>query len=505
MERNMDNDNKINSFSEEQTHKEVQLFLHDELQKLSFSKAAQYNLEQEYALTKNNKNRSVVIILAVCALVVVLLVMGLGFFITSQNKKIKVNIETFNDLNLKSLLNSAGRTEALYASAVQSRDFLAAQRDDELNAADQKRENDLYVLQSVSKVSNKNSIKKRTTEIQSEYAKTVKDIKEKYDSKIADAEKLVQSYKEQLSGFDSEKLSAAQASESVLDSQKLLNDIQMETMEKRYQARIDELKAQMAVQQREAVKQQREAVENVRKTYQAKIDLLDPDARSESKVQDEIILETGIPKTAVRTSEIEFHEHFDASKYTAGFKSPLQIFTSSVKNASVSLDELNTIANRFSTIPLENTIRHYVPAMQRLAYSITTNMAEAQQQMQGEIDGLNEKIAQKDTKLAEFEKIFETICASDPQNPAQACVTDASDKNALKLFVTKQGKAFFTAENPVVNAQLRDKKRVLCDLVVTKSGENYTAAPAKTAKNVNPALLETGAKIYFLPPEQPKN
>ena len=151
----MDNDNKINELQEAQTHKEVQLFLKDELKNLSYSKAAQYNLEEEYARTKQHKNRSVVIILCVCAVVVSFLVVGLTLFITSQNRKIKVNIDTFNDLNLRALLNSAGRTESLYASALQAKEMLVSQRDDELNAADQKRENDLYVLRTVSKVSSK--------------------------------------------------------------------------------------------------------------------------------------------------------------------------------------------------------------------------------------------------------------------------------------------------------------------------------------------------------------
>ena len=147
----MDNDNKINELQEAQTHKEVQLFLKDELKNLSYSKAAQYNLEEEYARTKQHKNRSVVIILCVCAVVVSLLVVGLTLFITSQNRKIKVNIDTFNDLNLRALLNSAGRTESLYASALQAKEMLVSQRDDELNAADQKRENDLYVLRQFQK------------------------------------------------------------------------------------------------------------------------------------------------------------------------------------------------------------------------------------------------------------------------------------------------------------------------------------------------------------------
>ena len=402
----MDNDNKINELQEAQTHKEVQLFLKDELKNLSYSKAAQYNLEEEYARTKQHKNRSVVIILCVCAVVVSFLVVGLTLFITSQNRKIKVNIDTFNDLNLRALLNSAGRTESLYSSALQAKEMLVSQRDDELNAADQKRENDLYVLRTVSKVSSKDAIARKNLQIQEEYKKSIKSIREKYEPEIQAADAKIAEIKEKLSGYDSEKLSAAQADEAVLDSQKQLNDIQIRNLEKKYQNRISELKTQMILQQREAVKQQREAVEKVRKTYQAKIDLLDPDARSQSAIQDQIILETGIPKNAVSTAEIQFNSRFEPSDYISQFKSPSEVFSSSVKDAAVYLDGLNTIANRFSTIPLENTIRHYVPAMQRLAFSITTEMAQAQKQMQTQIDGLETEISQKNAQISEFKTLL---------------------------------------------------------------------------------------------------
>lgn len=494
----MDNDNKINAVSSEQTHKEVQLFLRDELQKLKSSHSSQYNLEKEYALTKKNKNKSVVIILCACALSVILLVAALSFYIYRQNRNIKVNIETFNDLNLKALLNSAGRAESLYANALQAKEILIAQRDDELTAAEQKRENDLYVLSSVSRVSSRDSIARKTAQIQSEYSKTVKSIKEKYEPKIAEADEQLKLCKEKLSGYDTEKLSAAQANEAVLDSQKQLNDIQMSTMEKRYQARIDDLKTQMALQQREAVKQQRQAVENVRKTYQAKIDLLDPDARSQSDLQNQIILETGIPKDAVSASAIEFNKHFDSSQYTSQFKSPSPAFISSLKQAGLYLEDLNTIANRFSTIPLENTIRHYVPAMQRLAYSITTDMAQAQQKMQVQIDSLKTDIEHKNFQISEFEKILDSLCTSDPQFPAQACITDSSDKNKFKLYVTQAGKTLFSQENQTLEAQIRDKKRVLLDLTVTKNGNAFTAVPKLPAKNAGSVAVETGAKVYFL-------
>ena len=257
----------------------------------------------------------------------------------------------------------------------------------------------------------------------------------------------------------------------------------------------------MILQQREAVKQQREAVEKVRKTYQAKIDLLDPDARSQSAIQDQIILETGIPKNAVSTAEIQFNSRFEPSDYLSQFKSPSEVFSSSVKDAAVYLDGLNTIANRFSTIPLENTIRHYVPAMQRLAFSITTEMAQAQKQMQTQIDGLKTEISKKNAQISEFQDTFEQICLSDKISPAQACIINSSDKNNLKLYVANSAKDLVPPEIQTFDAQIRDGKRILCELTVTKNAQNYTAAPKNTTKNFNPDVLSAGARVYFVIPE----
>ena len=257
----------------------------------------------------------------------------------------------------------------------------------------------------------------------------------------------------------------------------------------------------MILQQREAVKQQREAVEKVRKTYQAKIDLLDPDARSQSAIQDQIILETGIPKNAVSTAEIQFNSRFEPSDYLSQFKSPSEVFSSSVKNAADYLDGLNTIANRFSTIPLENTIRHYVPAMQRLAFSITTEMAQAQKQMQTQIDGLETEISQKNAQISEFQDTFEEICLSDKTSPAHACIINSSDKNNLKLYVANSAKALVPPEIQTFDAQIRDGKRIVCELTVTKNAQNYTAAPKNTTKNFNPDVLLAGARVYFVIPE----
>ena len=74
----MDNDNKINGAGKnmqnaEQRHKEVLLFLNDELNRLqTVNSANSYDLEKEYAKTKKNKSPFVALILITSLLVVFL-------------------------------------------------------------------------------------------------------------------------------------------------------------------------------------------------------------------------------------------------------------------------------------------------------------------------------------------------------------------------------------------------------------------------------------------------
>ena len=493
----MDNDNKIKAKSLAGAHEEVQLFLKDELKSLSYSKAAQYNLEQEYARTKKNKNRAVVIIIASCFFAVALLTLGLSLFIRSSNNSITVNIDTFDDLNLRTLLNSAGRAEDLYQNAVRYRDNLIASRDEELTAAEQKRENDLYTLQSVAKVSSKKAIEEKRTAIQAQYKKSVEEIKAKYSVKIAEAEKQISEREGFLSGFDAERLSEAQKNEAALDSQKQLNDMEKADLEKRYLNQIQELKIQMAVQQREAVKQQREAVEEVRRIYQAKIDLLDPDARSQSQVQDKIILETGIPKSATSNASIEFKQHFDGDYYVKQFEAPEENFVSSINTSSVYLEDLNTIANRFSTIPMENSIRHYVPAMQRLAYQIVENMAQSQSTMQKKIDVLKNDVKQKNSRLDTMGKYFDAQCTQDRANPADGIIINSQNKKEIFVHVASSKQSLFT-ENQTLNAQIREGKKMICQISISKDGDGWKVVPSEEAKSSEIDQIKSGQKFWFV-------
>ena len=82
MEWNMGNDNKINQ--NDQRHKEVLLFLNDELNRLqTVNSSNSYDLEKEYAKTKKNKSLFSTLLLVGSMVVVFLRNLLLLAYVTS--------------------------------------------------------------------------------------------------------------------------------------------------------------------------------------------------------------------------------------------------------------------------------------------------------------------------------------------------------------------------------------------------------------------------------------
>jgi len=265
----MDNGNKISL-----THKEVALFLGDELKNFNNKAAKPYNLEKEYAKTKKNHQALVWILLAVCFACV-----GIGTFIaakavSSSNEKISVNIDTFNDLNLKELLNMVGTSQNLYDDAVRAKENLEEELKNALDSAERKRENDNFTLKSISFYTKKSELEEKQKKIDDDFSNAVKAAHAKYDPQIEKAEESIKKYKSQIDGYDSTMVSQAKKAEGSLDSQKQLNDMKFSKQMEKSQKQIRELRNELAQEQIRAKEEMRQAVEQVQKTYQAQIVLL---------------------------------------------------------------------------------------------------------------------------------------------------------------------------------------------------------------------------------------
>ena len=465
----MDNANEI---APNLTHKEVALFLGDDLKSQNNESVVTYDLVEEYAKTAKNHKPFVWVLLGICFFVV-----GAGTFTTiglvaNSNHKITINIDSFDDLNLRSLLSSAGRVQNLYETAVKNKESLEQNRDDELAQAQQKREMDLFTLESVSSVATKDSINERKIRIELEYNTSVQNVHQAYDAQIAAAEEEIKKYKAQVDSYDSTKLSEAQGAEASIDSTKQLHDMEMKHQQERYEKQIRELRKQLLAQQMQAAEEQRAAVEEVRNIYQAKINLLDPKAREESREQNKIILDAGIKNQTASSTLWHSVEslNFNENEYTSVLSSSQ--FSETVRKTEKELNELRTIAYRFKPIPMENSIKDYVPAMMHQSYQIADALAKSGSKMQDEL------------------AVFESFAEKELQGNADGIIFSTATAPDYSVYVVQASR--FRVSEEAIPVQLISNGRVAAEGTIAKKGAEFIVT-------YTPPEAQEGAPLPYKP------
>lgn len=293
----MDNGNKI-----ELSHKEVALFLGDDLKKFNKRTAKPYDLKAEYAKTKKNHQALVWILLISCFVFV-----GIGTFITvksvsDSNEKISVNIDTFSDLNLKELLNMVGTSQNSYDEAVRTKENLEAMLQNDLDSAERKRENDNFTLKSISFYTKKSDLEARQKKIDEDYKNAVYTAHQKYDPQIAKTQEEIKKYESQINGYDQTMVSQARKAESAIDSQKQLNDMKFKMQVEKSQKQTNELRKQLADEQIRAKEEMQKAVDEVQRTYQAQIVML---MQSHKNFLEELIAHNGGDGIVTNPSNID--------------------------------------------------------------------------------------------------------------------------------------------------------------------------------------------------------
>lgn len=478
----MDNDNKVRASADKaDTHKSVRLFLAKELKTLEQHTQVQtYNLIDEYAKTRQNHNRFVWLLLMLCFVTVGGISLAITLYVSRQNTKIEINIDSFDDLNLRSLLSSVGRTQNMYENATKEKASLQASLDSELKQAEQKRDNDLFTMQSVAAVSTPAAMKRKAEAVEKEYEATVQRLHEEYDTLIQTAENEIQQYSSQLDTYDGAKISRAQEQEAAIDSQRQLHDLEMKQQAFRYEAQIAELRLQMAAQQQAAKEAQRAAVEEVRRVYQARIDELDPfvrDAHGNSVVR----------KAAAENASAE---SFTASDYRAGSGKTAQTLTDALVDTEAAFTDFDYITRIVADIPQERDIPSFVHAMKNKTYEIGSTLARAAQSLQQQADALRDDVSRLQEQVAARDSFIDAYIS---ENLCDGAVLSVANRSALPLRLTSAAAARVAAGE--ATAQIREGKKVIADVTIQKTDDGYSAVPTNA---LQAERITVFAKLYLV-------
>ena len=519
----MDNDNKIEiNDSNSQRHKDVLLFLNEELDNLQESDSAStYNLEEEYAKTKKHKSFFTIIILALCTVCVVLLSWGITKYISAQDEKITVNLEEFDSLNLKNLLDSVSKVQENYNTAVKNKNQLERDFQKELNEASEKLERDYFLVDSLN-LRDKKDVQQRKAAAEQEYNQNVAAINQKYETLLAQADSDVHDFMQQLGKFDEEKIRSARESQQALDSERQVQELEKQELSNRYEQRIAQLENSLQTERENSSAELRKSVSQVRDKFQAEIDLLDPvlkDKKAEAIIAkasaasalgfngNSFLKENQIEDETVAEGFKQFQSAYDDYKYV---RSPIAAIPHKnsapayIKSSEILVDQMSqTFASTSAKLhdektALQNQVDNLNEQIEGLNVQIETMISDHERELQS-LEA--EKKEEKRQQQSEMEKCIEGVLTAAKSN---AAVISVDGRDNIRIYVTPKARYLVTEAGASV--EIKTEKAVVKGKIIsdsqTENGGYYLFTPA-VDKEGNPVefdvnLITLGLTVKIL-------
>lgn len=438
----MDNDNEVMIVenNEVQIHQEVMLFLGDELNTIHKTAGGQaYEIEKEFAATKKHKSPFAIIVLGCCLIFVLGIAFAMHRVIKTQNEDIKVSLEEFNDLNLRTLLDTVASAQTNYDNAVKNKAQIQAEFESRLRIAEETLENDIYVIDSMN-LKRKTVYNDRVAAAKKKYEDSVKAIQAEFSEDLIKAENEVQAYKAQLAEFDTAKVESAKEKEKALDSERQLRELETKKLTDKYEKRIAELETRLREQQSKSTEEMRKAVAQVSKQYQHEIDLLDPTIKDETAgniIQDAKNIETPDFNGAAILMKNSI-----ASEKVGSFVNKYQEI----------YDDFRYLDDVVASIPQKNSIPKYVSSarilvndMSQAFVDTTISFYTENVKLNGTIDSLNNKITALNASHANeiqnqrdvYEATMSNVLALAKTN---AIIFTGSTYDDIKIFIGKNAR-----------------------------------------------------------------
>lgn len=494
----MDNDYKINKEKPKSIHNEVMLFLGDELTRIHQETNSQsYDIEKEYAKTKNNKTFFTTIVLVSTFLVVIGIAWGLTAIIAKHDKEVTVSLAEFDDLNLKGLLDSVSKVQNQYDDALKNKMNLENDLDTLIRAADNKYDNDIFIIDSMN-IRSKSEREKRVNAAKTERRNAVAAAHEQYDSQIALAEKELAEYKAQLEEYNTTKIESAKEKERLLDSERQLRELQEKELTSKYEARITELEYSIQELRNQNSENMRKSVTEVAGKYIEEINALDPVIKDEEA--DEYILEVQENPTPDYDAETALEQKEIKNPRMVKFYNEYQ----DLYDSYLYFDDV------VAGIPQKNSIPSYVATSHDLVNQMSVSFVEVTSLLHDEnveykakIDKLNREIETvKSNAAAEVEQSkndCDTLCESLMNaTKAQAVILSADSADSIVIYVAPSLRKSISEAG--VEVEFKAGKTVKGKIVPQKDGNYlFTAAPDKDGKptpvDMSKVILGTVVKL----------
>lgn len=255
--------------------RDVSLFLGDQKKKLRAGGEKPYDLISEFQKTKKNRSPVVPLTLAVIVVVVGLGSWGITRIIDQRTKQITVDIKSFEDLNLRDLLDSAKRYNDDLDRVARELSGLQTDMRNEIASVESKRKSDTDLLMAMNLSPTERDSRQKALDGDAKLATAA--IQRRYASKIEEKRQEIAALQEKLAAYDTKSMDLAKKQQEALDNQQKIFDMEKQKLNDFYTERIAALEKSMNQEKADSSKRLQGALDQLTKKHEQ--DLADLTAR----------------------------------------------------------------------------------------------------------------------------------------------------------------------------------------------------------------------------------
>jgi hypothetical protein len=291
----MDNEREIAGAA----RKETAVFLKpDILEKVRKNAYDVYDIQTEYEKKAKNRSWSVILLIGGTLLVTGIVLWIVSGVIEDQTRDVSVDIESFDDINLRNILDLASRVETSYQSALNERAALEGYRAVELGDLETAAEGERYKIRALALPARESA--EKIGAINRALEQDIRELNRRYTEQISELDLKIEEYAKQLASFDRDRIEQAQEMQKITDAASLRFQHEKRELISRYEEQLAAYRAMVTEAQEEWLKSQAGSLDEVVARYTAEIAALDPVLQNEAA--EAIMDQTGVPDAALPLS-----------------------------------------------------------------------------------------------------------------------------------------------------------------------------------------------------------
>ncbi len=361
----MDNGNKINI-----SKPEVKLFLHGDLLPDNLEAPKKYDLATEYAKTRSRRPSFIIVVLLLCVGAVTALTIGLASFLQERNNSLKVDIQVFEDLNLKSLLDVVSRTQASLDQVIQEKNLIQVEYSAKLEQVRLRRDSELQLLASLKLDQSEKD--NETERIYEEYDSSSSMLYAEFQPQIELLEGQMDDYTKQLASFNTTNVEIAQEQEFILNSQRQAYELEKQELVASYEKLVEDLVTEIDSLQNMQLETQKTALSTLSVQHEKELDVLDP-----------IFTDKNAIATVSRHQSEKATIDFLQGNYRIIVEDELlqSDIDAMLGGLNSEYAEFNYVADIVSSVPWQNSLREYIQALTNMANTVGQDIVRANAQI----------------------------------------------------------------------------------------------------------------------------